>query len=61
MTPDGLPVIGRMPGRDRIILATGHCMLGLSLAPVTGRLVTQLASGARPEIDLAPLGVQRFS
>ena len=61
VTPDGLPVIGRIPGRDRIILATGHCMLGLSLGPVTGRLVTQLASGARPEIDLAPLAVQRFS
>ena len=60
VTPDGLPVIGRVPGRDRVILATGHCMLGLSLAPATGRLVTQVASGARPEIDLAPLAVQRF-
>ncbi len=54
VTPDGLPVIGRVPGRDRVILATGHCMLGLSLAPITGRLVAQLASGAEPEIDLAP-------
>jgi len=61
VTPDGLPVVGRLPGRDRVILATGHCMLGLSLAPATGRLVTQVASGARPEIDLAPLAVQRFS
>ena len=60
VTPDGLPVIDRVPGRDRVILATGHCMLGLSLGPVTGRLVAQMASGARPEIDLAPLGVQRF-
>ena len=60
VTPDGLPVIGRVPGRDRVILATGHCMLGLSLGPATGRLVTQVASGARPEIDLAPLAVQRF-
>ena len=33
VTPDGLPVIGRVPGRDRVILATGHCMLGLSLGP----------------------------
>jgi D-amino-acid dehydrogenase len=61
VTPDGLPVIGRVPGRDRVILATGHCMLGLSLAPATGRLVAQTASGARPEIDLAPLALQRFS
>jgi D-amino-acid dehydrogenase len=61
VTPDGLPVIGRVPGRDRVILATGHCMLGLSLGPATGHLVTQVASGARPEIDLAPLAVQRFA
>jgi D-amino-acid dehydrogenase len=61
VTPDGLPVIGRVPGRDRVILASGHCMLGLSLGPVTGRLVAQLASGARPEIDLSPLAVQRFA
>jgi D-amino-acid dehydrogenase len=61
VTPDGLPVIGRVPGRDRVILATGHCMVGLSLGPATGRLVTQVASGARPELDLAPLAVQRFA
>jgi D-amino-acid dehydrogenase len=60
VTPDGLPVIGRLPGHERVMLATGHCMLGLSLGPATGRLVTQVASGARPEIDLAPLAVQRF-
>ena len=60
VTPDGLPVIGRVPGRERVILATGHCMLGLSLGPVTGRLIAQLASGAKPEIDLAPLAVRRF-
>jgi D-amino-acid dehydrogenase len=60
VTPDGLPLIGRVPGRERVILATGHCMLGLSLGPVTGRLVTQLASGARPDVDLAPLAARRF-
>ena len=61
VTPTACPVIGRVPGRDRVILATGHCMLGLSLGPVTGRLVAQLASGAMPEIDLTPLAAQRFS
>jgi D-amino-acid dehydrogenase len=60
VTPDGLPVIGRVPGRDRVILATGHCMLGLSLGPVTGRLVAELAGGARPTIDLAPLSPERW-
>jgi D-amino-acid dehydrogenase len=60
VTPDGLPVIGRVPGRERVILATGHCMLGLTLGPGTGRLVAQVASGATPDVDLAPLAVQRF-
>jgi D-amino-acid dehydrogenase len=36
-------------------------MLGLTLGPVTGRLVAELASGAGPTIDLAPLAPQRFS
>jgi D-amino-acid dehydrogenase len=61
VTPDGLPVLGRAPGRDRVILATGHCMLGLSLGPVTGRLVAELAGGTAPSIDLAPLSATRWS
>ena len=61
VTPDGLPAIGRVPGRDRVILAAGHCMLGLSLGPVTGRLVAELAAGAPPSIDLAPLSPARWS
>jgi D-amino-acid dehydrogenase len=60
VTPDGLPVIGRLPGRERVILATGHCMLGLSLGPVTGRLVAALAAGRRPAVDLAPLSPGRW-
>ena len=60
VTPDGLPVIGRVPGRERVILATGHCMLGLSLGPVTGRLVAELAAGSSPSIDLTPLSPARW-
>ena len=60
VTPDGLPVIGRVPGRERVILAAGHCMLGLSLGPVTGRLVAELAAGSPPSIDLAPLSPARW-
>jgi D-amino-acid dehydrogenase len=61
VTPDGLPAIGRVPGRDRVILAAGHCMLGLSLGPVTGRLVAELAAGSSPSIDLTPLSPARWS
>jgi D-amino-acid dehydrogenase len=60
VTPDGLPVIGRVPGRERVILATGHCMLGLSLGPITGDLVVALAGGATPSLDLSPFSPSRF-
>ncbi|QPP07969.1 FAD-binding oxidoreductase [Streptomyces bathyalis] len=42
MTPDGLPAIGRLPGRDRTYIAAGHNMLGLMLAPSTGVMITDL-------------------
>jgi D-amino-acid dehydrogenase len=61
VTPDGLPVVGRVPRRERIIVASGHCMLGLSLGPVTGQLVAELAGGRRPSLDLTPLSPARFS
>jgi D-amino-acid dehydrogenase len=59
-TPDGLPVIGRAPHLDNLILATGHAMMGLSLGPITGKLVAQLACGEKPEIDLGLLKAERF-
>jgi D-amino-acid dehydrogenase len=40
-TPDGLPVIERMPDRPRVLTATGHAMLGLTLAPVTAELLEE--------------------
>ena len=60
VTPDGLPIVGRVPRRERVILATGHCMLGLSLGPVTGTLVAELAGGRPPSLDLTPLSPGRF-
>jgi D-amino-acid dehydrogenase len=59
-TPDGLPVIGRPTGVEPLLLATGHARKGLSLAPITGRLVAELYAGEPPSIDLAPLSPDRF-
>jgi D-amino-acid dehydrogenase len=56
--PDGLPAIG-WKGRTTVV-ATGHAMKGVSLAPVTGRLVAQLVAGEQPGHDLAPLDPGRF-
>jgi D-amino-acid dehydrogenase len=49
MTPDGLPVIGRIA--PNVTIASGHSMLGVTLAPVTGELVAGLvADGAEPDV-----------
>ena len=59
-SPDGLPIIDRFPGYKNLIIATGHCMLGISLAPITGKLVSQLVCEQAPDVNLTPLRVTRF-
>jgi D-amino-acid dehydrogenase len=59
-TPDSLPVIGRSPRSPHVYYAFGHQHLGLTLGPVTGRLIAALISGRPPEIDLSPYRIERF-
>ena len=59
-TPDGLPFLGRCRNCPNLVVAAGHAMIGISLAPVTGKLVSQIVTGSEPEIDLSPLTVERF-
>lgn len=59
-TPDGLPFLGRPRNYDNLIVAAGHAMIGISLSPTTGKLVSHLAANEKPPIDLAALGVERF-
>jgi D-amino-acid dehydrogenase len=60
MTPDGLPVIDRAPAAGNVLIAAGHNMLGLSMAPATGRLVAELLAGTPPHLDPAPYRLGRF-
>jgi D-amino-acid dehydrogenase len=59
MTPDGLPFIGRTSAFDNVYLAAGHGMLGVSMAPATGKLVVELLSGQSSHLDPAPYAVLR--
>jgi D-amino-acid dehydrogenase len=59
--PDHLPVIGRHPGEPRILYAFGHQHLGLTLAGVTAKIITELATTGQATIDLSPFRVDRFS
>ena len=58
--PDLLPVIGSVPGLGGCHVNTGHHHLGLTLGPVTGRLLAEQMSGAEPCIDPTPYRVDRF-
>jgi D-amino-acid dehydrogenase len=60
MTYDDLPVIGRAPGFENLLLATGHGMLGVTTAPATGKLVAEMVCGEPPHIDPRPFSAGRF-
>ena len=59
-TPDGLPVIGAHRRAPRAVFATGHGMLGVTLAPLTGRLVSEIVAGTASHRALAALSPERF-
>jgi len=61
LTPDGLPVLGDVPGVAGIFLVTGHGPTGLTLGAYSGKLVAAQMLGKAPETDLSPFGVARFS
>ena len=60
MTWDSLPIIGRVPGLKNGLLATGHNMLGLTLAPVTGRLISELILEQPTHINISAISPSRF-
>ncbi|MFM8359733.1 MAG: NAD(P)/FAD-dependent oxidoreductase [Verrucomicrobiota bacterium] len=60
-SPDGLPYVGRPRRYGNLVVATGHAMMGLSLAPITGRVVAALVSGTSPSFDLSLLSPDRFA
>jgi D-amino-acid dehydrogenase len=59
--PDSLPAIGPVPGQQNLYAAFGHCHYGFGMAPSTGRIVAQLVSGLKPNVDLAPYSIERFA
>lgn len=58
--PDYLPAIGRSARVDNLLYAFGHQHLGLTLAPITARIVGALARGETPPVDPAPFDIARF-
>ncbi len=59
MTPDGTPVVGATPIAN-LMLATGHGTLGWTMACGTARVIADLVSGRKPDIDVRGLGMDRY-
>jgi D-amino-acid dehydrogenase len=60
-SPDGLPYVGRFRRYANLSAATGHAMMGVSLGPVTGKLMAEILSGETASIDIAALRPDRFA
>ena len=59
MTCDGLPIIDRSPALANVWLAAGHGMLGISMAPATGKLIAECLTGMKPHIDQGVYSLSR--
>src|SRR5436190_3241298 len=60
-SPDGLPYLGRTAKFANLTIATGHAMMGLSLGPISGQLVSEIVSGEKPSFDLTLLNPDRYA
>jgi D-amino-acid dehydrogenase len=58
--PDGLPIIGRSHRYDNLVIATGHAMLGITLAPITGELVAETIHRESKTFDIDRFSPERF-
>jgi D-amino-acid dehydrogenase len=59
-TPDMMPIIGPAPRHKNLWFAFGHAHHGLTLGPVTGRLIAEMIAGDVPFIDPTPYRADRF-
>jgi D-amino-acid dehydrogenase len=59
-SPDGLPYIGRFNQYKNLSVATGHGMMGLSMGPITGKLIAQILSNEPPSINITALSPDRY-
>ncbi len=61
LTPDGIPVIGPVPGFDNAYVATGHAMLGVTLGPATAVAVADLVLEGRTAVPIGAFDPGRFA
>lgn len=59
LSPDGMPYIGRSNAFKNLTIATGHAMIGWTLGPGTGKLVSELILDQKLSVDLTPYNPSR--
>jgi glycine/D-amino acid oxidase-like deaminating enzyme len=59
-SPEGIPILGRSTRFSNVIFATGHHKNGFCLAPVTGKIVSELIIDGKSKIDVGPFSPDRF-
>jgi D-amino-acid dehydrogenase len=59
-SPDGLPYVGRDSKIKNLTIAAGHSMLGFTLGPVTGKLVSEIVRGEQTSLNIDQLAVDRY-
>ena len=59
-TPDLLPIIGEAEAVEGFYVATGHEGEGITMGPITGKLISQIVTGQDPELPLEELSLSRF-
>lgn len=60
VSPDGLPFLGRTQKYSNLVVAAGHGMMGWSLGPITGKIVSEIISGQPSSVNLKPFNVDRY-
>jgi D-amino-acid dehydrogenase len=60
-SPDGLPYLGRTRRYSNMSVAAGHAMMGLSLAPISGKMIAAIIDNARPDLDISLLDPERYA
>lgn len=59
-SPDGLPYIGKVSHLNNASIAAGHAMMGVSLAPATGKLIAESIAGQKPSIAVEAFSPERY-
>ncbi|HTK21134.1 MAG TPA: FAD-dependent oxidoreductase [Mucilaginibacter sp.] len=60
VSPDGMPYIGLSNKYQNLAVATGHAMIGLSLGPATGKIISEVLNGQPTDMNITPFAVDRF-